>query len=243
MATATATQGWIGAIAIAAAIASGSACAVPDRPPPAPPVFEGVTLTRYLGAALAMRVRADQVLVTPKRLGVLELGSVGELILGRARVEVFERSAAMAFPAGDVGGEGAGEEAWPRPGGAAAQSGPGLSFVRAAAPGLLGAPPIGGVTLYALEYVIVRDGAPALRIEAKQGTVDLRHGDLALRDARVEHVASGRVVTAARATWRPDARDLVIRGEYALAANGTTARGRGVRLDAELRPAPGRGVR
>jgi hypothetical protein len=252
-------HGWTGAVAIAAAIAWASACAAPDRPAPAPPRFEGVTLTRYQGAAVAMRVRAEEVLVIPKRLGVLELGSVGELVLGRARVEVFERSAEPDGDGGAPGPAGAGAEASPDAAAAdqapsrgaaaaqpaadaTAQSTPGLSFVRAAAPGILGAPPIGGVTLYALEYVLVRDGVPALRIEAKQGVVDLRRGDLGLRDARIEHLPSGRRVTAARATWRPRAREVVIRGEYLLTADGATTRGGGARLDAELRPAPERGA-
>jgi hypothetical protein len=158
--------------------------------------------------------------VLPKRVGLLEISPLTELVLGGARLEVFEetpRPVGAAAP-----GDGAR---------AAGRHGHASSWL----PALAGGRRVAGATLLGLEGLIVRDGAPLVRVEAAHATAELRTGDLALRDLRVVHLPTSRTLVAARGVWRVRASELAVRGEYALEERGIATTGRALRLDADFR--------
>ena len=86
-------------------------------------------------------------------------------------------------------------------------------------------------------FTFVRGGAPVARLEAGRASASVRSRDLVLRGVRVEQVPAGRRLTADRAVWLADAGALWIEGDYVLWDGGASTRGRGLRIDVELRRA------
>lgn len=201
------------AVALLAAAAAGCARA-PDARVPQRTSIEGLTYREFLGETLARRLRADQLMLVPKRFGAFQVSAITEIVLTHARVELFE-------DAGAAGASATGIDAILPANGFAV---PGLASVRH----------LGGATVYGLEVVVARGGAPLARVEAAHASADVRSGNLALREFRMRHLPTGRTVSAHRATWRRGADEFVIAGEYELTEAGRTRTGRGLRIDASF---------
>jgi hypothetical protein len=214
------SPGSLGRLA-AAALAALLGCAppAPQTRVPSHTTVEGLALSEFAGATLARRISADQLVVVPKRIGIFQVSALSELVLTRARVELFEtgggtpRARATAMDA-IVPAEGF------------------------AVPGLASVRHLAGATIYGLEVVIRRGGAPAARVEAAHARADVRTGNLVLRDFRLIELPAGRTVSAARATWRRGSDDFVIPGDWVATEAGRTRTGRGLRVDARFTAAP-----
>lgn len=196
---------------IVCAIWSAAGCAAPPAPASPRGSIDGLTYSRFVGSTLAQRLRAEQVLFLPQRLGIFQVSAMTEVVLTRVRLEVFD----------DVRASSPGSASQLRP-------------ARVLLPGLTGARHVSGATLYDIDCVIVRDGRSFVRIRAARGRADGFGGEVALREVRVEGPSTGRTLTAARAVWRPQASELVVRGEYTLREAGRVTTGRGIRLDADM---------
>jgi hypothetical protein len=73
------------------------------------------------------------------------------------------------------------------------------------------------------------------RIDASRARVDVRRGDVTLHGFRMVHLRTSRSLEAARAVWREDAREFVLAGEFVLRDGASVLRGRGLRVDPEMR--------
>jgi hypothetical protein len=193
--------------------------------------LEGVTYSEFAGERLVRRVRAEQLVVVPKQMGILQLSPVSELVLTRPAIEIFEAS-----------GDGTrGADAGARDAGASLPRAPALlGSVGPALPGLAAARHVLATTLFEPTFTFFRGGAPVARLEAARASADVRSRDLELRRVRVEHISTGRRLTADRAVWLADAGALWIEGAYVLWEGGASTRGRGLRVDVQLRPAASR---
>lgn len=220
--------GWAALLASAALGAAG--CGAPSAPVPPraePPVLpfsaDGFTLTQFSGDELTGRLHADQLLVVPKRFGILRVATVGELVLTGVRFEVFERTR----PA-------------PSPGAAVRRREAERAPVVAAAllPRPSGARHVVAASVFGLEWTVHRDGVPIARIEADRARADAGRGEVALRRFQMVHLPTGRRITASRALWRAESSTFSIPGAYELHDGGRVDRGRGLRFGVDL-PAAG----
>lgn len=200
------------ALGAAAWLACSAACRepAPSRPADAPQraalAFAGLDATELDGARVVRRVRAAQLLVVPKRFGFLEVLGLHELVLTQARFEVFLGAVRADAARGGV---------------------PRSLF----AVGLLGGRAgVASASMYGVECVVRRGDEPVTRIDAERGAADLRTGDVALRRFRMTHLATGRTLTAERATWSAAEGQFVIAGEWSLASDERGRAGRGLRV-------------
>lgn len=203
-------------LAACLALAACAACSAPpaDHAAPSRTVVEGLDYSEFAGTTLARRIRAEQLVVVPKRFGIFQMSALSEAVLTRARIEVFEPASAGAPPRAGV------DAVVPVEGFAL----PGLADVRRLA----------GATFYDLQIVLVRAGAPVARVGAAQASADVRSGNLILKDFRLEHPATGRVVRSTRAVWHRRSGEFSIGGDYAVEERGAVRTGRGLVVGADF---------
>jgi hypothetical protein len=168
-----------------------------------------LTLSEYDGSTVTRQLRTNQVLILPRRVGPLQIAALYEVVLTRARVDVFLEAAADRASARPL---------------AAIFGVPVRAGVQVASGSVFG-----------LDWWTSRGGEPLSRIEAEHASVDFRSGEVALRQLRMTHLPTGRTIEAPRAIWRGASNDLAIRGEYVLRVGSSERRGRGLRIDPEFR--------
>jgi hypothetical protein len=166
-----------------------------------PVSLDGVRVSVFDGERLSRKFSAEQFLVLPRRAGPLEFAGLHELVVTRAKVELF---------LDESGGE------------------------RGAAPDLLGVPVRPGIQLvsgsiFDLDWSASRGGEQVARIEASRAKVDFRNGDVDLRQFRLSHLPTSRVIEAPRATLRHGS-EVVIEGEFVMRDRASQRTGRGLRL-------------
>jgi len=199
---------------VAASVAWGSGCGRSHAPadvetPARAFSLEGLVLSEFAGAKLQRRLRADQLLVVPKRMGIFQVAGLNELVLTRARLEVFEA-----------------DERAPRGGGATGAVSRGTLDVVSAGRRIASA------SIHGLECEIVRSGELRTRISAARGRVDIRSGDVILEEFSLTELRpSSRSIRGAKAVWRVAEQELVVSGPYELRDGARVTTGRGLRLD------------
>jgi hypothetical protein len=215
----------------AAALWLGGAGCRPARPAPPAPArghtasLEGVTLNQFAGTTLRRRLRADQLMVLPKRIGILQVAGLRELVVTGARLELFEDVPAEGRSAAEVlfsGGELPTTWAAPPPD-RRGRSPRGLQALHER---------LTGATIYGFECDLVRRGAADVRVQARRVTLEPRSGDLVLEDLVVEESPT-RSVRAHRGTWRASSSAIVVSGWYEQRDGDAVERGRGLRIDLE----------
>lgn len=177
-----------------------------------------MTYSEFEGSRLARRIRAEQLLVVPRRVGALQLSPLSELVLTRPAIEIHEAT-------------GAPPPAAPAPAASPVSAPP---FAGSGSPALLGLAAVRHLafaTLFDPTFTFVRDGVPVARLVARRATADAGSRDLLLRGVRLEHVPGGRTLTAERAVWLAREDALWIKGQYVLTDGGKTTRGRGLRVE------------
>lgn len=175
--------------------------------------MDGVTFSEYSGERLSQRARARQLIVAPASFGPFRIAMVDELVLVGVHFDLFLDDRCMD-----------GDRCVP-----AALEDPALGVLRIAS--LKGGLPVAGARLLDVTWVLWRGAVPLARFSAREGTVRRRGGALELNDARLEHLATGRVVEAGRAIWEPGTRTFAIRGGYTFQDGRAFTRGDRARMD------------
>ncbi len=177
-----------------------------------PVVLERLALSAFDGATLSRRLGTERLLVVPSQVGPLRIAGLHEVVLTRARYDVF-------LDGGEPGAVGRG-----RPNRTSLLAEP----VRPDAWIVAG-------SVFGLEWWTSRGGEPLTRIDASRARVDVRRGDVTLHGFRMVHLPTSRSLEATRAVWREDAREFVLAGEFVLRDGASVLRGRGLRVDPEMR--------
>lgn len=180
---------------------------------PAPPSlsFDDLHLTQFRGATPILRLDAHRLRIVPWQVGVLRMGPLHRALLARVRCELLETRAASAAAS------------------------PALAVLRPDRFAFGAAATVASVTLDDVECTVVRDGEPVARVRASRADPAGTSGTLLLRQLVVERLPAGPVLTADRGTWDPDQDAIAIRGPWALSDRAGVRRGRGLRIDVELR--------
>ncbi len=166
---------------------------------------DGLTVSQFDGTRLARRLHAEQLVVVPRRFGPFRVAGLDEVVLARARLELFE-------PAG--GGGRAGAVLSRR------------TFETASA-----GRRVAGASIHGLEVDVRRGGVLRARVTAARGTLELRTGDLLLEDFEVDElVPLARSVRGARAAWRPREDAIVVEGPCEVREGGRVRRAAGLRI-------------
>lgn len=194
------------AVAFAFLAAAGAACTTGpglDQPEPIvnPLSAERVSVSTFHGDRLTRRLDAAQILVVPRRVGPLEVAGVHELVLTRARIELF---------ADDGAGEAAGGT-----GVFGLPMRPGVQLVSG--------------SIFELEWSLSRGGVELARFSASRGNVDFRSGDVNLQQLRFVHSPTRREISAPAATLRGGS-EVIIRGDFAVRDDAGEHTGRGLRM-------------
>lgn len=179
---------------------------------PVPLAFEGLSASLHDGETLVSRLRAEQLLVVPSQVGPFRIAGLHELVLTRARYDVFLRPEGLA----------------------------GSAPARSRRKGLLAEPVRPGVrvvagSVHGLEWWTSRAGEAVTRVDASRARIDVRSGDVTLHGFRMVHLPTSRSLEAARAVWHEGTREFAVEGEFVLREAARVLRGRGLRVDAELR--------
>lgn len=193
-------------MAFALLAAATAACASgPDLEQPEPILCplsaERVSVSTFHGDRLTRRIDAAQILVVPRRVGPLEVAGVHELVLTRARIELFADEGA-----GDGAG-GSGVFGLPMR--------PGVQLVSG--------------SIFELEWSLSRGGVELAHFSASRGNVDFRSGDVSLQQLRLVHSPTRRQISAPAATLRGGS-EVVIRGDFVVRDDAGERAGRGLRM-------------
>jgi len=175
--------------------------------------MEGVTFSEFDGSRLRQRVHTRQLLVVPKAYGPFQVAGLLELVLNDAQFDVFLDDACRS------GTECA----------ASLLEDPSLGVIRISR--LSGGPPLGGARIFDVRWVLWRGESPVARFTARQASVARGRGVLELRDARLEHVSTGRVIHARQAVWDPTSRSFEVRGGYYMQNGEARSTGESTRMD------------
>jgi hypothetical protein len=171
--------------------------------------LDGVTASQFAGTTLERRLHADQLRVVPKRFGLFGIAGLDELVLARARLELFDPPGAAAAA---------------RDGDRTASS---LRLLEMAAAGRR----IAGASIHGFEIDVTRGGELAARVSAALGRLEARTRDLVLEGFTVEQrVPVARSVRGARAVWRMRENAIVVDGAYELRDGARVTAGTGLRI-------------
>lgn len=183
---------------------------------PGPVALAGATLSAWDGETLSRRLSVERLVVAPSAIGPLRIAALHEVSLTRARYDVFLADDEELSPAAPRRRDGRGRTSL-----LAEPVRPGVRVVAGSVAGL--------------EWWTSRGGVPVTRVDAARARVDVRKGDVTLQGFRMMHLPTSRSLEATRAVWREREREFVVDGEFELSDGARVLRGRGLRVDAELR--------